>query len=74
MAQVAICFMITLAVCMFLAMKRFHAQGWIVKSVKFLFKSGIDTVFFVPCDDRHPGNQFHWRFVWLTHSMSSSSA
>ena len=37
----------TISLYIFLAMKRFYEQGWILTTAKFLFVSGIYTVFFL---------------------------
>lgn len=46
-AMVAIGLLIALALYIFIAMKRFYRQGWLITTVKFLFISGIYTMFFL---------------------------
>jgi hypothetical protein len=40
-------FFIAMSVYIFLAMKRFYGQGWVITTVKFLFISGIYCIFFL---------------------------
>ena len=44
---VALVIFAVLSIYIFLAMKRFYAQGWVMTAIKFILVSGIYTVFFL---------------------------
>ncbi len=46
-ALVAMLLFVTISLYIFIAMKRFYEQGWIVTTIKFVFVSGIYTLFFL---------------------------